>query len=162
MAPWNWRIPCISAATDSDESTQTPPPTRQRSRNKNFIGTIQVKSGRKSDRCAQANTGTDNKSNQNQKITATRSTTPVLFSTNRGLYLSVAKSMSKSCVSTDQSLHEGITCPQSPTLDIVDCTLAINDGFDLPSPSTSVHEIRFCDLERWVSKKKAMRINKYT
>lgn len=149
MAPWNWRNPCTSAETDSDESTQTPPPTRKRSKNENFINAIQIKIGKKSERCAQTNTATDTNSNRNQQINATKSTTPVLFSTNRGLYLRVPKSMSKSCVATtEECLHESVTCTEDSTIDITDCTC-----FDLSLPSTSGDEIRFCDLERWVSKK---------
>ncbi|XP_018788007.1 PREDICTED: uncharacterized protein LOC108968423 [Bactrocera latifrons] len=146
MAPWNWRNPCTSAVSDSDESTQTPPPTRKRAKNENFISAFRTKSIGKSGRCAQTNT--DNSCNQNLQIKATKSTTPVLFSTNRGLYLRVPKTMTKSCVANnDECLHESAT--STPTTDITDATLPSYGGLNLSLPSTSGDVIRFCDLERW-------------
>ncbi|XP_039948149.1 uncharacterized protein LOC126757350 [Bactrocera neohumeralis] len=145
MAPWNWRNPCTSAVSDSDESSQTPPSTRKLAKNENFISAFRTKNIEKSG-CAQTNT--DNSSNQNQQIKETKSTTPVLFSTNRGLYLRVPKSMSKSCVANNnECLHENAT--GTPTTDITDATLPTYGRFDLSLPSTSGDEISFCDLERW-------------
>ncbi|XP_011197108.2 uncharacterized protein LOC105221665 [Zeugodacus cucurbitae] len=149
MAPWNWRNPCTSATTDSDESTQTPPPTRKRAQNDNTLSAIQNKSCKQSDRCAQSDTGTGNNSNQNQK----KSATPILFSTNRGLYLRVPKSMSRSCITTGECIHGGGTCTRNPTQDMTDGTLVSNGGSDFSLPSKGAYETHFCDLERWSTKR---------
>ncbi|XP_004537370.1 uncharacterized protein LOC101457596 [Ceratitis capitata] len=136
MAPWNWRNPCTSASTDSDDSNQTPPPRRKHKENELNKSSLHSENGGK------MYSNFTNNIYQNPKTNATtKFTTPILFSTNRGLHLRVAKPISKSNVDSAASVYGNFAGAK---------------GGDLPSgvddislSASSDYEINFCDLERW-------------
>ncbi|XP_017469931.1 PREDICTED: uncharacterized protein LOC108361731 [Rhagoletis zephyria] len=142
MAPWSWRNPCTSGATDSDESPQTTSPVRKRSQS-GFAGNAhQRENGTESTN----GTSTYQKPYSNPK---TKHTTPVLFSTNSGLHLRVTKPKFKPCAPTGVCMCGGTVGPRCNALNITGCSCAIESGIDTRLPASCIYEIHFCDLERW-------------
>ncbi|XP_067620279.1 uncharacterized protein [Eurosta solidaginis] len=139
MAPWSWRNPCTSGSTDSsDESSESPSPIRKRAQQRLPPSN---------------NIGAANSLYQNPNFNATtKYITPVLFSTNRGLHLRVAKTMSKShaaavgaygCPNTEGNSGE-VRNKCSCGIIGGDC----GNENNLPTANYD-NEIHFCDLERW-------------
>ncbi|XP_054741815.1 uncharacterized protein LOC129247012 [Anastrepha obliqua] len=146
MSPWNWRNPCTSAATDSDESPQTPSPIRKHAQNGVAGAVHQRVNGRQHESC----TGTAENIYPNPNFNTTKKhTTPVLFSTNRGLHLRVAKRKPKPWTSTEASMCGGAAGPKCNALNISGCSFASECGSGTRLPTSCAYEIHFCDLERW-------------